>query len=229
MHMVRPGREDSFGSVAQDIQFSIIECVKLITAPRPQVGPPHGTLRTPHSGWKIDTTWKWILQTILALKSLTTHYRLSNTGFNIGTGLHTLHHLMMIETHLTTQEKENAWLLLGQGEIPDLYAHLICAQLQDTDTNAAVGMAAVLEGHTQAVSRISRDRSANDEVIHLCLSLLDMMCPRGWIRDKEATDDITEPRAYNYQGTRNAQNTPTRARTLIAFQRGRARPRDRHC
>jgi len=159
MRIVRPDKEDSIGSLAQDIQFSIMECVKLITAPRPQVDPPYGALRTPHSGWKIDTTWNWILQTMLALKSLTTHYRPSKTGIHIGTGFHTLHHLMMIEAHLTTKQKENAWLLLGQGEIPDLYAHLICAQLQDTDTNAAVGMAAVLEGHTQEVSRISRDLS----------------------------------------------------------------------
>ena len=96
----------------------------------------------------------------------------------------------MMEAHLTTQQKENAWLLLGREEIPDLYAHLICAHLHDTDRNAAVGMAAVLEGHTQVVSRISRDQTAEDEIIYLSLSLLDMMCPRGWIRDKEATDDM---------------------------------------
>jgi len=30
----------------------------------------------------------------------------------------------------------------------------------------------------------------NDETIYLSLSLLDMMCPRGWKRDKEATDDM---------------------------------------
>jgi len=167
-----------------------MECVKLITAPRPQVDPSHGTLRIPHSGWKVEVTWNWILQTMLALKYLTTQYRLTRTRINHGTGLHTLHHLIMMEAHLTTQQKENAWLLLGQEEIPDLYAHLICAQLQDTDTNAAVGMAAVLEGHTQAVTRISRDRAAQDEIIYLSLSLLDMMCPRGWIRDKEATDDM---------------------------------------
>jgi len=51
-------------------------------------------------------------------------------------------------------------------------------------------MAAVLEGHTQAVSRISRDHTANDETIYLSFSLLDMMCPRGWKRDREATDDM---------------------------------------
>jgi len=190
MQMVRPDKEYLIGSLAQDIQFSIMECVKLMTVPRPQVDPPHGTLRTPPSGWNVETTWNWILQTILALKSLPTQYRPNRTRINHGMGLHTLHHHMMMEAHLTTQQKENAWLLLGREEIPDLYAHLICAHLQDSEGNAAIGMAGVLEGHTKAVSRISRDQTARDEIIYLSLSLLDMMCPRGWKRDKEATDDM---------------------------------------
>jgi len=95
---------------------------------------------------------------MLALKSLPTQYRPNKISTNYTTGLHTLHHLMMMEAHLTTQQRENAWLLLGREEIPDLYAHLICAHLQDSEGNAAIGMAAVPEGHTQAVSRISRDR-----------------------------------------------------------------------
>ena len=109
---------------------------------------------------------------------------------NHGTKLHTLHHLMMMEAHLFTQQKENAWLLLGREEIPVLYAHLICAHLQDSEENAAIGMAVVLEGHTQAVSRISRDQTARDEIIYLSLSFLDMICPIGWKRDKEATDEM---------------------------------------
>ena len=40
-------------------------------------------------------------------------------------GLHTLHHLMTIESHLTTQQKEDAWFLLGREEIPDLYANIL--------------------------------------------------------------------------------------------------------
>jgi len=51
-------------------------------------------------------------------------------------------------------------------------------------------MAAVLEGHTQAVSRISRDDTSTDEAIYLSLSLLDIMCPRRWKRDREATGDM---------------------------------------
>jgi len=51
-------------------------------------------------------------------------------------------------------------------------------------------MAAVLEGHTQAISRISRDVTANEDTVRLSLSILDIMCPRGWIRDREATDDM---------------------------------------
>ena len=45
MQMVRPDKEDLIGSLAQDIQFAIMECVKLMTVPRPQADPPHGTLR----------------------------------------------------------------------------------------------------------------------------------------------------------------------------------------
>jgi len=55
-----------------------------------------------------------------------------------------------------------------------------------SDGNAAVGMAAVLEGNTQAVSRISRDQTAKVEIIYLSLS----SWTRGWKRDKEATDDM---------------------------------------
>ena len=161
-----------------------------MTTPRPEDDSPHGTLMSLNPGWNVETTWNWLLQTMLALKSLPTEYILGRPRVNYSTGLHTLHHLMMIKSHLTTQQKENAWFLLGREEIPDLYAHPIRAQLHDTDRNAAVGMAAVLEGHTKAVSRISRVQTAQDEIIYLSLSLLDMMCPRGWIRDKEATDDM---------------------------------------
>jgi len=51
-------------------------------------------------------------------------------------------------------------------------------------------MVAILEGHTQALSRISRDATANDDTVYLSLSLLDIMCPRGWRRDREAIDDM---------------------------------------
>jgi len=44
--------------------------------------------------------------------------------------------------------------------------------------------------HTQAISRISRDVTANEDTIYLSLSLLDIICPRRWIRDREATDDM---------------------------------------
>ena len=184
LQMTRPSGEHHIGSIAQSIQFFIIDCVKIRTIPRPD-DSPHGTLMFPNPGWKIETTWNWLLQTMLALKSLPTEYRPGRPRVNHSTGLHTLHHLMVMGSHLTTPLKENAWFLLGREEIPDLYAHLICAQLHDTDRNAAVGMAAVLEGHTQAVSRISRDQTAQDEIIYLSLSLLDMMCPRGWMRDTE--------------------------------------------
>jgi len=106
------------------------------------------------------------------------------------TGLHIFHNLILIESNLSTQQKEAAWLLLGRDEIPDLYAHLICAQLYDKDRSASLVMTAVLEGHTQAVSQISRDDTSTDEDIYLSLSLLDIMCPRGWKRDREATGDM---------------------------------------
>eukprot|EP00277_Geminigera_cryophila_P008711 CAMPEP_0179410368 /NCGR_PEP_ID=MMETSP0799-20121207/3247_1 /TAXON_ID=46947 /ORGANISM="Geminigera cryophila, Strain CCMP2564" /LENGTH=65 /DNA_ID=CAMNT_0021182207 /DNA_START=392 /DNA_END=589 /DNA_ORIENTATION=- len=50
-------------------------------------------------------------------------------------------------------------------------------------------MTAVLEEHTQVVSRISRDDTSCEEAICLSLSLLDIMCPRGWKRDREAVGD----------------------------------------
>jgi len=127
---------------------------------------------------------------MLVIKNLTTHYRPYRTISKYVIGFKTLHHLLIMEAHLTGQQRENAWLLLGREEIPDLYAHLIGAQLQEPDGNAVTGMAAVLEGHTQAVSQISRHPTAPDETICHSLALLDMMCPRGWTRDKEATGEM---------------------------------------
>jgi len=177
------------GTVAQSIQFFCIDCIKFRTIPR-QDDSYYGMLMSPDLGWKIETTWNWLLQTMLALKSLPTEHRLGKPRVNHGTGLHTLHHLLMRGSYLTIQQRKNAWFILGREEIPDLYAHLICAQLHDTDRNAVVGMADVLEGHKQAISRVTRHQTADYQIICLSLSLLDMICPRGWIRDKEATDDM---------------------------------------
>jgi len=143
---------------------------------------------SPDLDWKIETTWNWLLQTMLAIKLLPTDNP-RTSGVHYGTGLYTLHHILTRRSCLTNQQSKNAWFILGRGEIPDLYAHLICAQLHDTDRNAVVGMAAVLEGHTQAISWASRDPTADHQIICLSLTLLDMICPCGWIRDKEATDD----------------------------------------
>ena len=101
--MSRPDKDDLVGSLAHNIQFAILECVKLMTAPRPQADPPHGIIRTPPWDWNIETTWKWTLQTMLALKSLTSQYRPIRMETSYATGLHTLHHLMMTEAHLTIQ------------------------------------------------------------------------------------------------------------------------------
>jgi len=127
---------------------------------------------------------------MLAMKPLPDEDNPGRQGDRYTTGLHTLHPLILIESNLTTQQEEETWLLLGRDEIPDLYAHLICAQLYDTDRSASIVMAAVLEGHTQAISRISRVVTANEDTVYLSLSLLNIMCPPGWIRDREATDDI---------------------------------------
>jgi len=51
-------------------------------------------------------------------------------------------------------------------------------------------MAAILEGHTQAVSKISRDNTVDADNIYLSLSILDSICPLGWRRDKKATEDM---------------------------------------
>ena len=94
---------------------------------------------------------------MLAIKFLPTDNP-RTSGVHYGTGLYTLHHLLTRRSCLTNQQSKNAWFILGRGEIPDLYAHLICAQLHDTDRNAVVGMAAVLEGHTQAIDILGQQR-----------------------------------------------------------------------
>jgi len=127
---------------------------------------------------------------MLALKSISAQQRPHRTNINYAAGLRTLLHLLTIESHLTTQQRENAWLLLGREEIPELYAHLICSQLQELDGNAVIGMATVLEGHTQALSLVNRQPTDTDDVIYRSLGLLDIICPRGWARDKEATGDM---------------------------------------
>jgi len=191
MQIARPDRANYIRRLSQDIQFSVIDCIKNITTPRPEDDSLHtGARMSSRPGWNIETTWNWLLQTMLALKLLPDEDILGRQGGRYSTKLHILHHLMLIESYLTTQQKEDAWLLLGRDEIPDLHAHLICAQLYDTDRSASLVMAAILEGHTQAVSRISRDDTANDDIIYLSLFLLDIMCPRGWIRDREATEDM---------------------------------------
>ena len=189
MQIDRTAGTNHIGTIAQSVHFFGIDCVQFMTTPRPD-DSHHGTLMSPDLGWNIETTWNWLLQSMLTLKSLPTEHRPGKPRVNYGTGLHTLHHFMMLGSHLTTRQKKNAWFILGRQGISDLYAHLICAQLHDTDRNAAVGMAAVLEGHTQAISRVSRDQAAQDQIICLSLSLLDMICPRSWMRDIEATGDM---------------------------------------
>jgi len=190
MQMSRPDEHDPVRSRALDIQLTIIECVNRTTATRQQADPQPGNTRAPLRGWSVETTWQWILQTMLALKSISAQQRPHRTNINYAAGLRTLHHLLTIESHLTTQQRENAWLLLGREEIPELNAHLICSQLQELDGNAVIGMATVLEGHTQALSLVSRQPTATDDVIYRSLGLLDIICPRGWARDKEATGDM---------------------------------------
>ena len=43
-----------------------IDCVKFRTKPRPD--DSHGMLKSPDLGWKIETTWNWLLQTMLAIR-----------------------------------------------------------------------------------------------------------------------------------------------------------------
>jgi len=190
MQMSRPDKYDPVRSRALDIQLAVIECVNRMTVPIPQADPQPGINRTLLRGWTVETTWNWTLQTMLALKSITIQQRPYRTNINYAAGFQTLHHLLTIKSHLTTQQRENAWLLLGREEIPDLYAYLICSHLHESKGNVVIGMATVLEGHTQAVSQVSRQPTATDEIIHRCLALLDIICPRGWSRDKEATGEM---------------------------------------
>jgi len=173
------------GEAAQSIQFAGIGCAKIRTNPRPD----DPQLRLADLDWTIERTWNWLLQTMLALKLLPTeNAHISRTHYELG--LTTIHHLLNCKSGLTNQQSKNAWLILGREEIPDLYANLICAQLCDTERNAVIGMATVLEGHIQAISRISRDPAADHSTIGLSLTLLDMICPHGWERDKESTEDM---------------------------------------
>jgi len=108
MQIVRPESENHIRRLSQDIQFSTIECIKLITTPRPEDDSPHGALMSLKPGWNIETTWNWLLQTMLALKLLPDEYTPGRPRVRYSMGLHTLHHLMMIESHLTIQQKEDA-------------------------------------------------------------------------------------------------------------------------
>ena len=99
------------GIVAQSIQFFCIDFVKFRTKPRPD--DPHWMLMSPDLGWKIDTTWNWLLQTMLAIKSLPTDN--CKSGVNYGTGLYTLHHHLARRSCLTNQQSKNAWFILGRG------------------------------------------------------------------------------------------------------------------
>ena len=120
---------DPIRSRALDIQLTIIECVHRTIETRPQVAPLPGTTRVPLRGWSVEITWQWTLQTMLALKSVHAQQRPLRTNINYDAVLHTLHHLLTFEFHLTTQQWTDAWLLLSKDEISELYAHLICAQL----------------------------------------------------------------------------------------------------
>jgi len=151
MQMVIPDQANQIRRVSQDIQFLVIECIKYITTPRLKDNTLHtGARMSSRPGWNIETTWNWLLQTMLVLKLLPDGDILDRKGQRNrhSTGLHTLHNLILIESNLTTQQKEAAWLLLRREEIPDLYAHLTCAQLYDTDRSTSLVMAAVLDtGH----------------------------------------------------------------------------------
>jgi len=160
---------DPVRSRALDIQLTIIECVNRTTATRPLADPQPGVTREPLRGWMVETTWQWILQTMLALKSISVQPRPHRTQRDYAAGLRALHHFLTIESHLTTQQRENAWLLLGREEVPELYAHLICSQLQELGGNAVVGMATVLEGQTQALSVVSRQPTATEDVLYQSL------------------------------------------------------------
>jgi len=88
------------GIVAQSIQFAGIACVKFRTRPRPD--DPQGMSISPDRDWKIETTWKWLLQTMLAIKILPTDNP-RTAGVHYGTGLYTLHHLLTRRSCLTNQ------------------------------------------------------------------------------------------------------------------------------
>ena len=82
------------GNVAQSIQFAGIECVKIRTKPRPD--DPYGMSISPDLGWKIETTWNWLLQTMLAMKLLPTdNPRISKTHYGTGTHAHRYEYIQL--------------------------------------------------------------------------------------------------------------------------------------
>ena len=71
MQMVIPDQGNQIRRGSQDIQFLVIECIKYITTPRLEDNTLHtGARMSSRPGWNIETTWNWLLQTMLALKLL---------------------------------------------------------------------------------------------------------------------------------------------------------------
>jgi len=186
-------KNDPIRKLSQDIKYDFIGCIKYITTPSYKDDTPHSRARmSSRTGWKTETTWNWLLQIMLALNLLPDGHLLVKKYQQDRhlMGLHTLYNLILIESDLTIQQRRTAWLLLGQEEIPDLYAPLMCTHFDDTARGTLLAMAAILEGHTQAVSRVGRDGTSSEEAIYSSLSLLDTMCPLGWKRDREAVGNM---------------------------------------
>ena len=98
IQMSRPGRGNQIRLLAQDIQFSAIDCIKFIFTLRPESDPPHTEGRlSVRPGWNIETTWNWLLQTMLALKLLHADDTPGRLGDRYKTGLQTLHQLILID------------------------------------------------------------------------------------------------------------------------------------
>jgi len=105
IQMTRPDHGNLIRQRSQDIQFLAIGCIKFITTPRLTESTLHNGARiSSRPGWNIDTTWNWILQSMLALKLLPDGDTLGRQGQGDRhwTGLQTLHDLILIESNLTT-------------------------------------------------------------------------------------------------------------------------------
>jgi len=65
LQVFKQDKDDSIRQMSQDIQYDVIGCIKYITTSSYKDDTPHSRARmSSRTGWKTETTWNWLLQTI---------------------------------------------------------------------------------------------------------------------------------------------------------------------